>query len=457
MADQKLTQLTALASLSADDLFYVVDDPAGAALSRKMAASVLDARFATAAQGALAATALQPADIGVIVQAWDDDLDTIAGLAKTDGNFIVGDGAAWTVESGATARASLGLGSLATLSSMTLADVAGYSTTTAHQTFALNAGTDVIFEQADGDDILILYESNQGVQVKAHAAIGGAAGINTSIYDAGSPNEVVLSISESMTDFTNPWYNIGIGVDIELNPSAPSFSYFYAGSVSCRTKNTCTQPFPYIIGLFGAANHFGSGLIDDLVGLEYSVGNYGAGNVTRATGLSIAASNYGSSGTTIATAICIDVWAISKLAGRNITTAIGLNIENQSAATTNFAIRTNAGNIVFNEGSHDDTDFRVEGATDANLFVSDGSADTIQVGAATASDSAKFYVNGKISASGEVEINGALNHDGTELGLFATAPITQQTVTGSRGGNAALASLLTQLAAYGLIVDSSTA
>lgn len=45
MADQKLTQLTALATLSADDLFYVVDDPAGAALSRKMAASVLDARY----------------------------------------------------------------------------------------------------------------------------------------------------------------------------------------------------------------------------------------------------------------------------------------------------------------------------------------------------------------------------------------------------------------------------
>lgn len=45
MADQKLTQLTALATLSADDLFYVVDDPAGAANSRKMAASVLDARY----------------------------------------------------------------------------------------------------------------------------------------------------------------------------------------------------------------------------------------------------------------------------------------------------------------------------------------------------------------------------------------------------------------------------
>jgi hypothetical protein len=49
-----------------------------------------------------------------------------------------------------------------------------------------------------------------------------------------------------------------------------------------------------------------------------------------------------------------------------------------------------------------------------------------------------------------------LQHAGTNLGFFATTATTQKTVTGSRGGNAALASLLTQLAAYGLIVDGSS-
>ena len=44
----------------------------------------------------------------------DAQLQDVAGLAVTDGNFIVGDGANFVAESGATARTSLGLGTAAT-------------------------------------------------------------------------------------------------------------------------------------------------------------------------------------------------------------------------------------------------------------------------------------------------------------------------------------------------------
>lgn len=57
-------------------------------------------------------------EIGVDVQAYDADLIALGGLATTDGNFIVGNGSAWVTENGATARASLGLGSLATASTI---------------------------------------------------------------------------------------------------------------------------------------------------------------------------------------------------------------------------------------------------------------------------------------------------------------------------------------------------
>jgi hypothetical protein len=51
--------------------------------------------------------------------------------------------------------------------------------------------------------------------------------------------------------------------------------------------------------------------------------------------------------------------------------------------------------------------------------------------------------------------NGAVNFPGN-VGFNGTAAIAKPTVTGSRGGNAALASLLTALANYGLITDSSS-
>jgi len=44
----------------------------------------------------------------------DADLTAIGALSKTDGNFIVGNGSTWVAESGATARTSLGLGTIAT-------------------------------------------------------------------------------------------------------------------------------------------------------------------------------------------------------------------------------------------------------------------------------------------------------------------------------------------------------
>lgn len=47
--------------------------------------------------------------------------------------------------------------------------------------------------------------------------------------------------------------------------------------------------------------------------------------------------------------------------------------------------------------------------------------------------------------------------NGTGMGFFGTAPVAKQSIAGSRGGNAALADLLTKLAATGLITDATTA
>jgi hypothetical protein len=57
---------------------------------------------------------LYSGDIGSTVQGYDADLAAIGALAKTNGNFIVGNGSTWVAESGNTALASLGVTATAT-------------------------------------------------------------------------------------------------------------------------------------------------------------------------------------------------------------------------------------------------------------------------------------------------------------------------------------------------------
>ena len=63
--------------------------------------------------------------IGSDVQAFDAQLSDIAGLTPTDSNFIVGDGSNFVTETGATARTSLGLGTIATQAANSVAITGG--------------------------------------------------------------------------------------------------------------------------------------------------------------------------------------------------------------------------------------------------------------------------------------------------------------------------------------------
>ena len=83
-------------------------------------------------------------------QALDADLTAIAGLSSADGNFIVGSATGWVAESGATARASLGLGSLATLSTVNASTITDNSVGAAELNVSGN-GTTSQFLRSDGD------------------------------------------------------------------------------------------------------------------------------------------------------------------------------------------------------------------------------------------------------------------------------------------------------------------
>lgn len=97
----------------------------------------------------------------------------------------------------------------------------------------------------------------------------------------------------------------------------------------------------------------------------------------------------------------------------------------------------------------DDTGAPVAAGIALDLKRSGTSISEIDFGNATANPTFFFLGTGLVTVGGDLKVVG-------KSGFNNTAPIAKPTVTGSRGANAALTSLLTALANYGLLTDSST-
>jgi hypothetical protein len=155
-------------------------------------------------------------DIGSTVQAYDADLTTLGGLAKTDGNFIVGNGTAWVAESGATARTSLGLGTAAT-------SATGDFATAAQGTLA-----DSAVQPSDNISTLTndsgFITGNQTITLSGDASGSGTTAITVTVAD-DSHNHIISNVDGLQTaldakaalsgaNFTGNVYSTGnIGLD----------------------------------------------------------------------------------------------------------------------------------------------------------------------------------------------------------------------------------------------------
>lgn len=169
--DQELPELTAAVSLLATDIFYIVRDPNGLNEDDMQAAvSLLDARF----------------------QPLDSDLSAIAALSSADGNFIVGSAGGWVAESGATARASLGVDPAGTDNStpVTLAGSLDYITLSGQQITrnAIDLATDITgaLPIANGGS----GQTSQQAAIDALTAVSGATDEYVLTKDTASGNAV---------------------------------------------------------------------------------------------------------------------------------------------------------------------------------------------------------------------------------------------------------------------------
>jgi len=97
---------------------------------------------------------VNPADGSVVgsnvYQTLDGDLTALANLTPSDSAFIVGDGGTWVSESGATARASLGLGTMATQASDNVSITGGSLSGISGLVSSITAGTGITGSATEG-------------------------------------------------------------------------------------------------------------------------------------------------------------------------------------------------------------------------------------------------------------------------------------------------------------------
>jgi hypothetical protein len=126
-----------------------------------------------------------------------------------------------------------------------------------------------------------------------------------------------------------------------------------------------------------------------------------------------------------------------------------------TALTTNGTANVNLGTDATNSGVN------VRGSNSGSgggAFVSlrNNGVAVLNIGNKSAINGGAYDATPYILGNATIEVGSAVKFAST-TGFNNTTPIAKPTVTGSRGGNAALASLLTALANYGLVTDSSTA
>ena len=117
--DAELAAIAGLTSAANKLPFFTGSGTADLADLTAFARTLLDDANASTARTTLGLA------IGSDVQAFNSQLAAFAALANSDGNFVVGNGSTFVVESGATARTSLGLGSIATQAANSVAITGG--------------------------------------------------------------------------------------------------------------------------------------------------------------------------------------------------------------------------------------------------------------------------------------------------------------------------------------------
>lgn len=243
-----------------------------------------------------------------------------------------------------------------------------------------------------------------------------------------------VNLSEWQKSDGTVWTSISKSGELSVTPASTATSTDIAANISRSYSNTSgIAAASQFSGTFNPTVAGASGLVGITLtstkvgttnigsvsgyvqGARFQAGNSGTGTMYRLIGGTFIATSSNNAGTvtyadagqfqvnvgTSATMTNAYATRISTPTNNGtITNNYGLYIEDYNNGTNNYAVVTNAGNIVFNEGGDASTDLRIEGDTDVNLLFTDASADKIGIGNNAPSE--KLHVTGNILATGYV-------------------------------------------------------
>jgi len=239
--------------------------------------------------------------IGSDVQAYDAGLADIAGLTPTDGHIIVGDGTNWVQENGATARTSLGLGSISiqntnniSITGGSLTGITSFSTGTLGSTATLDGDVNVTGNLVvDGNltvsgssitlDVGTVTSEDKFMQVNSGATTqetGLAGGIEIKRSNTANTDQFAfVSFDDSTDSFT---FKTG-----SANQASTTDATMRFGTVAAGTWNGTAIGRAY--GGFGTSiSGHGNNSLVEADGGEITVGS--AGQYLRSDGTNFSAS-----------------------------------------------------------------------------------------------------------------------------------------------------------------------
>lgn len=230
-----------------------------------------------------------------------------------------------------------------------------------------------------------------------------------------------LVTTQTMTNPASGTYSFNLlTASVALSNNAAGAQDFYALNASISTASDArVYNNAQLRSFFLAVTHNGSGTIAVAFGGYANVVNAGSGIITTQIGYRAQLRNTGSG--SVSSAFCFNAVDAIVSAG-SITTQVGLNVADLTSATNNYAIRTNAGHVVFNEGGDANTDFRVEGDNLASLLHVDASADS--VGINTATPAALLDINGFYRWAGQKRVSTQFDKTDTTLANITGLSVT---------------------------------